>query len=175
LISLSDLKTGVIGLGAMGGPIARHLASEGLLASVWNRTTKKAEVLSTELGVTRKDSPLELAADCNVLLTCVSADEDLEAVLKLASPGLTPGDVVIDTSTVSPVLTRRLAEQLAQNSVGFVDAPVSGGVEGAVKGTLSVMAGGDFATFSRVCQFLKLFRPQSLIWGRWGRDRRPRL
>jgi 3-hydroxyisobutyrate dehydrogenase len=155
--SLSDLIAGVIGLGAMGGPIARHLASEGLLAGVWNRTTKKAEVLSAELGVTRKGSPSELAAECNVLLTCVSADEDLEAVLKLARPGLTPGDVVIDTSTVSPVLTRHLAEHLAQNSVGYVDAPVSGGVEGAVKGTLSVMAGGDFATYSRVLPVLEAF------------------
>jgi len=149
--------TGVIGLGAMGGPMARHLASQGLLSGLWNRTSRKADVLSAELGVARKDSPSELAADCNILLTCVSADEDLDAVLKLARPGLTPGDVVIDTSTVSPVLTRRLAEQLAQISVGFVDAPVSGGAEGAVKGTLSVMAGGDFATFSRVLPVLESF------------------
>jgi 3-hydroxyisobutyrate dehydrogenase len=154
---LSDLKTGVIGLGAMGGPMARHLASQGLLTGLWNRTAHKAEQLSAELGVACKDTPSELAADCNVLLTCVSADEDLDAVVKQAGPGLSAGDIVVDTSTVNPVLTRDLAGQLAQKSVGFVDAPVSGGVEGAVKGTLSVMAGGDFATFSRVLPILEAF------------------
>lgn len=154
---MSELKTGVIGLGAMGAPMARHLADRGFLAGIWNRTSKVAEALSAELGIARKESPSELAADCNVLLTCVSADDDLESVLDQARTGLNAGDAVIDTSTVSPVLTRRLAEQLAPIPVGFVDAPVSGGVEGAVKGTLSVMAGGDFATFSRVLPVLEAF------------------
>ena len=154
---MGNLNTGVIGLGAMGAPIARHLASQNLLAGVWNRTTRKAELLAVELGVRPEDSPAALAGRSNILLTCVSADDDLESVITQAKPGLKRGDVVIDTSTVSPVLTRRLAEQLDHMDVGFVDAPVSGGVEGAVNGRLSVMAGGDFATFSRVLPVLETF------------------
>jgi len=117
----------------------------------------KADTLASELGVVRADSPAELARQCNILLTCVSADKDLESVITQAMPGLEHGDVVIDTSTVSPVLTKHLAERLEQIAVGLIDAPVSGGVEGAVKGRLSVMAGGDFATFSRVLPVLESF------------------
>jgi len=116
-----------------------------------------ADTLASELGVVRADSPAELARQCNILLTCVSADKDLESVITQAMPGLEHGDVVIDTSTVSPVLTKHLAERLEQIAVGLIDAPVSGGVEGAVKGRLSVMAGGDFATFSRVLPVLESF------------------
>ncbi len=91
---MSELKTGVIGLGAMGGPMARHLAAAGLLAGVWNRTREKAEALAAELGVPVADSPAALASDCNVVLTCVSEDADLEAVLSACRPGLVDGDTV---------------------------------------------------------------------------------
>ena len=141
----------------MGAPMARHLASHGFLAGVWNRTTIKADTLAAELGVMRADSPAELAGQCSILLTCVSADKDLESVIAQVLAGLKHGDVVIDTSTVSPVLTKHLAERLERIAVGFIDAPVSGGVEGAVNGRLSVMAGGDFATFSRVLPVLESF------------------
>jgi len=154
---MSKLKTGVIGLGAMGAPMARHLASQGLLYGVWNRTTAKADSLAAELNTHSADSPAALATVCNVLLTCVSADEDLEEVIGRSVPGLRSGSVVVDTSTVSPAVTRQLAGHLAEMGVGWVDAPVSGGVEGAINGRLSVMAGGDFATFSRVLPILEAF------------------
>lgn len=145
-----ELKVGVIGLGAMGAPMARHLATAGLLAGVWNRTTDRATALAEELGVPAADGPADLAQSCNVLLTCVSADGDLEAVIHAALPGLVSGDTVIDTSTVSPTVTRTIAADLAERGIGYVDAPVSGGVEGARKGTLSVMAGGDSAEIERI-------------------------
>ena len=145
-----ELKVGVIGLGAMGAPMARHLATAGLLAGVWNRTTDRATALADELGVPAADGPAALAQSCNVLLTCVSADGDLEAVIHAALPGLVSGDTVIDTSTVSPTVTRTIAADLAERGIGYVDAPVSGGVEGARKGTLSVMAGGDSAEIERI-------------------------
>ncbi len=154
---MNDFRTGVIGLGAMGAPMARHLASHGFLAGVWNRTTIKADTLAAELGVMRADSPAELAGQCNILPTCLSANKDLESVIAQVLAGLKHGDVVIDTSTVSPVVTKHLAERLEHIAVGFIDAPVSGGVEGAVNGRLSVMAGGDFATFSRVLPVLESF------------------
>lgn len=156
------MKVGVIGLGAMGAPMARHLTAAGLLAAVWNRTAHRAVTLVEALADSPVDSPMHarkvqiandpeaLAAACNVVLTCVSADADLDAVLTAALPGLAPGDTVIDTSTVSPTLTRRLAGDLADRGIAFVDAPVSGGVEGARKGTLSVMAGGDSADIGRI-------------------------
>jgi len=151
------LKAGVIGLGAMGAPMARHLASQGLLFGVWNRTTSKANALAAELNTQSADSPAALATVCNVLLTCVSADEDLEEVVGRAVPGMRSGSVVVDTSTVSPAVTQELAAHLAEKGVGWVDAPVSGGVEGAINGRLSLMAGGDFATFSRVLPILEAF------------------
>lgn len=154
---MSELKTGVLGLGAMGAPMARHLASCGLLCGVWNRTTARAESLASELGVINAGSPAELAAISDVLLICVSADDDLRQVIAQSRPGLRQGMVVVDTSTVSPAVTTEQAEQMAEIGVGWVDAPVSGGVEGAINGRLSVMAGGDFANFSRVLPILEAF------------------
>ncbi len=154
---MSDLRTGVIGLGAMGAPMARHIASQGMLAGVWNRTGEKADALAVELGVMRASSPAELAENCNIVLTCVSADEDLEAVIAQLQTGLQRGTVLIDTSTVSPAVSKRMAQPLNVIGVNWVDAPVSGGVEGAINGKLSVMAGGDFATISRVLPVLEAF------------------
>ena len=150
-----QIKAGVIGLGAMGGPMARHLANIGVLSMVWNRTTARSLVLADELGVVSVDEPVQLAAGCNVILICVSADQDVLDVFEQILPGVQPGCVVIDTSTVSPITARQLAERLQEVGAGFVDAPVSGGVEGAQKGTLSVMAGGDSANISRIMPVLE--------------------
>jgi len=152
-----EIRAGVIGLGAMGAPMARHLAVAGLLAAVWNRTAAKAEALAGELGVTAAASPAQLAADCNVVLTCVSADADLLQVVEQLLPGLQAGSTVVDTSTVSPLTAQRMAEMLAGVPAGFVDAPVSGGVEGAINGRLSVMAGGESADISRIRPVLEAF------------------
>lgn len=149
-MSDQNIKTGVIGLGAMGAPMARHLAANGLLEGVWNRTGETARSLAAELDTHASQSAAGLAARCNVILTCVSADSDLLEVVEDFRPGLNPGDTVIDTSTVSPLTARAIAADLQTQSVAFVDAPVSGGVEGARNGTLSVMAGGDSADISRI-------------------------
>jgi 3-hydroxyisobutyrate dehydrogenase len=144
------IKAGVIGLGAMGAPMARHLADAGLLGMVWNRTAAKAEALAQEIGVTTADEPAQLASACNVILTCVSADQDLLDVIGQLLPGVQTGSVVVDTSTVNPATARQISASLLEAGADFVDAPVSGGVEGAKKGTLSVMAGGEFANISRI-------------------------
>ncbi len=147
---MTKLRTGVLGLGAMGAPMARHLQAAGLLTMVWNRTESVAQALAQELAVPVATDPAALAHACDVVLTCVSADADLESVLGQLEPGLSAGKVVLDTSTVSPGITRRLAAGLAEHGVEYVDAPVSGGVEGARAGTLSVMAGGDSTTLARI-------------------------
>jgi len=149
------IKAAVVGLGAMGAPMARHLADAGLLGMVWNRTGSKAEALAEETGVVAADELEHLATGCNVILTCVSADQDLLEVIGKLLPGVKPGSVVVDTSTVSPATARQVSASLLEAGAGFVDAPVSGGVEGAQKGTLSVMAGGDSANISRIMPVLE--------------------
>jgi 3-hydroxyisobutyrate dehydrogenase len=154
-MTVDELRVGVIGLGAMGGFMARNLATGGLLVKVWNRTRSRATTLAEELNVAVAESPAQLADDCNVILTCVSADQDLLDVVAQMLPAVHSGTVLIDTSTVSPVTAREISEILAGAEAGFVDAPVSGGVEGARKGTLSVMAGGDSANLSRIMPVLE--------------------
>ncbi|MGB7453043.1 MAG: NAD(P)-dependent oxidoreductase [Lysobacterales bacterium] len=150
-----QIRAGVIGLGAMGAPMARHLAHAGLLGMVWNRTTARAGAVAKETGVLVAESPEQLASVCNVILTCVSADQDLLDVIGQLLPGVKPGSILVDTSTVSPATARQVSVRLKEVGAGFVDAPVSGGVEGAKKGTLSVMTGGDSANISRIMPVLE--------------------
>jgi 3-hydroxyisobutyrate dehydrogenase len=147
---MTDLRTGVIGLGAMGAPMARHLSAKGFLQGVWNRTESKAAQLAAELGTWHAPSPAALAAKCDVLLVCVSRDQDLESVVEQCLPGLRSGSIVLDTSTVSPSATVALAAMLAGKGVHYADAPVSGGVEGAINGRLVAMVGAEPAIFSRI-------------------------
>ena len=140
---MSEAQTGWIGLGAMGAPMAAHLAAAGRLAGVWNRTATKAAAFAAEHGVDAAASAGDLAAGCGRLVICVAADRDLLEVIEAVADRLPAGAVVIDHSTVAPAAARRAAEQLAARDIGFLDAPVSGGVEGARKGALSVMVGGD--------------------------------
>lgn len=146
---------GFIGLGAMGAPMATNLNRAGALAAVWNRTRSKAEALAQELGLAVADSPAELARQVDVVFLCVSADEDLLAMVEAMQPGLRSGQVVVDTSTVKPDTARKAAELLVLQEVEFLDAPVSGGVEGARKGTLAMMVGGDTAALDQVRPLLE--------------------
>jgi 3-hydroxyisobutyrate dehydrogenase len=154
---MTELRTGVIGLGAMGAPMARHLSAKGFLQGVWNRTASKATQLSAELGTWHAESPATLAQKCDVLLICVSRDQDLESVVAQSLPGLRPGSVVLDTSTVSPSTTVTLAAELAKAGVEYVDAPVSGGVEGAINGRLVAMVGAELTTFVRIQPVIAAF------------------
>lgn len=141
---------GVIGLGAMGAPMARRLAQAGLLRGVWNRTPSRAQAVAADTGVAAAESPAALARLCRLLLISVSADADLEQVIERILPGAHAGLVVVDTSTVAPATARRAAARLAERGAGFLDAPVSGGVEGARDGRLVMMVGGDAAVLESV-------------------------
>jgi len=152
---IEQINAGVIGLGAMGAPMARHLAQAGFLTMVWNRNAAKSVQFAQQTGVVAADAPAHLAATCNVILTCVSADVDLLDVIGQLLPGIRPASVVCDFSTVAPSTARQVAESLDEAGAAFVDAPVSGGVEGARRGTLSVMAGGDSANISRIMPVLE--------------------
>lgn len=142
-------RVGFAGLGAMGAPMAKNLHRAGLLEAVWNRSSVKSRELATELGCKSPSSLADFAALVDVVVVCVSADADVRSVIEGLAPGLRKGALVIDCSTVSADTARWAEGFLAPRSVQFVDAPVSGGVEGAQKGTLAIMAGGDPAAFDR--------------------------
>ena len=127
--------------------MARNLHKAGLLEAVWNRGRDKALALGAELNVSAPASLEEFAGLLDVAVICVSADADVRAVIEGLAPGLAKGALVIDCSTVSADTARWAAEFLAGRGVRFVDAPVSGGVEGAKNGTLAIMCGGEPAAF----------------------------
>ncbi len=137
--------------------MARNLLRAGLQLTVHNRTREREEPLAA-LGTKRADSPAAAARDVEVVVVVVSDTPDVEAVLfgdEGVASGARPGCVVVDMSTISPDATREFGERLASSGVGFVDAPVSGGPEGAEQGTLTIMAGGSPDDFGRVRPLLE--------------------
>ncbi len=141
------MKAGLIGLGAMGQHMARNLHRAGVLAGTWNRTAAKSAAFAAETGTTAFDSPAALAAACDAIVTCVSADSDLLAVVDALLPALRKGSLVIDCSTVAADTARAAAARIASVGSAFIDCPVSGGVEGAKNATLAIMCGGDEDAF----------------------------
>ncbi len=137
------MKVGLIGLGAMGAGMADNLAKAGLLSAIYNRTEQKAKDLSCQLNIPFFKSAEELARHVNIILLCISADNDVLEIVKTITPSLQAHSIVVDMSTVSKETAIKAAVILASKQVEFLDAPVSGGVEGAKNGTLSVMVGGD--------------------------------
>jgi len=126
----------------MGIPMAKNLHKAGLLGAVWNRSRDKASTLATDTGCAAPDSLTDFARGLDAIVVCVSADADVRAVIEGFAPGLAPGTLVIDCSTVSADTARWAEQFLAARGARFLDAPVSGGVEGAQKGTLAIMTGG---------------------------------
>ena len=148
------MKTGVIGLGAMGAPMARNLHKAGYLKTVWNRTMATAQQLADELGVPVAADPAALAGQCELVVLSVSADDDLLEVMQTLLPGLHAGCVVLDTSTVSRETAIQAAALAQSAAADFLDAPVSGGIEGARQGTLAMMIGGEADVIERIVPVL---------------------
>ncbi len=147
---------GFIGLGAMGAPMAHNLCAAGWLVAVWNRSRKRRDSFVREHPVTAAASPARLAEQVRVVFTCVSADADLLEVIEQLAPGLGEGAVLIDCSTVSRGAAVVAAQQVAARGAAFLDAPVSGGVEGARQGTLAMMVGGEDRVLERVRPLLEV-------------------
>lgn len=162
------MKAGIIGLGSMGLPMARNLHRAGMLEGAWNRTRSKAEELAAETGCRAFASPAELAAACPVVITCVSADEDLLAVVDALRPTLAKGSIVIDCSTVAADTARAAARRLADVGSAFLDCPVSGGVEGAKNATLAIMCGGEAEAFERARPVLEALGRTIVLMGPSG-------
>jgi 3-hydroxyisobutyrate dehydrogenase len=145
----STFSVGFIGLGAMGAGMARNLHRKGLLAAVWNRTPDKAKAFAQETGSKAVATLAELAAASDVVVVCVSADRDVLDVVGALAPALRPGAIIVDCSTISADSAREAAALAQSSGVEFLDAPVSGGVEGARDGTLAIMVGGHAEAVER--------------------------
>ena len=153
------MKLAVLGLGTMGAPMAENLIKAGFEVTVHNRTRSREEPLE-QLGAGRAKSPAEAVAEAEIVLSCVSDTPDVESILLDAEQGaittLKPGSLVIDCSSIEPEATRRIARQFREKDIGFVDAPVSGGSEGAIHGTLTVMCGGSEEDYERAQPLLQV-------------------
>jgi len=143
------MRVGFIGLGAMGSHMARNLHRAGMLVGVWNRSPEKARSLAAELNTSAPDSLAGLAESADALVLCVSADQDVLDVVTALAPGVKPGTLVMDCSTVGSETARKSAEILAARQALFLDCPVSGGTEGARDATLAIMVGGTEDAFER--------------------------
>ncbi len=142
---------GFIGLGIMGRGMAHNLRKAGFDVRVWNRTAGRMDELIAA-GATAGGSPADVAAHSDITFICVSDTPDVQAVVlgeNGVMHGARPGSLVVDHSTISPLATQEMAARLAEKGVHMLDAPISGGSEGAAKGTLSIMVGGDAAQFDR--------------------------
>jgi 2-hydroxy-3-oxopropionate reductase len=148
------MKVGFIGLGAMGRPMALHLHAAGQELHVWARRPQTCAGLPATVHAT----PAALGAACEVVFTIITSSADVEGVA-LGEDGLihgmAPGSVLVDCSTIAPDVARRIAGRLAERGIAMLDAPVSGGEQGAIAATLAIMAGGDAAVLERVRPLLE--------------------
>ncbi|MDE2229816.1 MAG: NAD(P)-dependent oxidoreductase [Alphaproteobacteria bacterium] len=145
------MKVAFLGLGVMGYPMAGHLAKNGHLMTVYNRTTSRAEGWVKEYGGALRPTPAEAAADAEMVFACVGNDDDLRAVVtgpQGAFAGMKRGAIFVDHTTASAEVARELYKLARERGIGFLDAPVSGGQAGAQNGKLTVMVGGDEAVFA---------------------------
>jgi 3-hydroxyisobutyrate dehydrogenase-like beta-hydroxyacid dehydrogenase len=145
------LRVAFIGLGVMGYPMSGHLARSGHDVTVFNRTTAKADAWVKDYGGRAAPTPASAAEDCDVVLACVGRDGDVEAVTRGpngAFEAMKAGAVFVDHTTASAALARDLAGAAKDRGFGFVDAPVSGGEQGARNGKLTIMCGGSVADYA---------------------------
>lgn len=154
---MDKMRVGFIGMGIMGRPMSINLLKAGFDVTVYNRTPGRAQEV-VAAGAKEAASPSELAAATDYIITCVTGPEDVKEVILGPNGvihGVKPGSVVIDMSTISPEATREVAAALAEKQVHMLDAPVSGGDIGAIKGTLTIMIGGESKIVERCMPLFK--------------------
>lgn len=165
------MRIGFIGLGVMGFPMAGHLQAAGNDVVVFNRTTAKAEQWVERTGGALARTPGEAATGADVVITIVGNDDDVRAVVlgpNGALASMASGSTLIDHTTASATLAAELGSACAALDIGFIDAPVSGGQAGAENGKLTVMCGGDCATFDRVAPLLDAYAINATLIGPTG-------
>lgn len=153
-------KLAFLGLGVMGSPMAGHLAAAGHDVTVFNRTAAKAEAWVKAHGGNAADTPAKAAQGADIVMACVGNDDDLRAVClgpQGAFATMAKGSTFVDHTTVSASVTRELYVAAKANGIDFVDAPVSGGQAGAENGQLSIMCGGDQASYDRAEPIMNVY------------------
>lgn len=154
------MNIGFVGLGVMGFPMAGHLQEAGHRVRVYNRSPDKVRRWVGQYGGEMAATPREAAADATMVCVCVGNDDDVRSVVLGVDgvlAGLAAGGVLIDHTTASAEVALELSATTADCGIGFLDAPVSGGQVGAVKGALTIMVGGDSGTFARAEPVLKAY------------------
>ena len=165
------MNVAFIGLGVMGYPMAGHLAKAGHQVKVYNRTTAKAEGWAKEHKGSFGATPAEAAQGAEVVFVCVGNDNDLREVVcgeNGVLKGIAKGAILVDHTTASADIAREIAGLAADQGVGFLDAPVSGGQAGAENGVLSVMVGGDAGSFDIVSPIMDCYAKTSRLLGEAG-------
>ncbi len=159
-------RVGFIGVGVMGKPMCLNLRKAGFPLSIYARRPEAVQEV-VDAGATLVDSPAAVAQASDIVITMVTDSPDVEQVIlgpKGVLEGVRPGMVVVDMSTIAPATARKVGEACAERQVGFLDAPVSGGSQGAVAGTLTIMVGGERPTFERVLPvFAAVGRPENTL------------
>jgi 3-hydroxyisobutyrate dehydrogenase/2-hydroxy-3-oxopropionate reductase len=162
------MKIGVVGIGKMGRPIAARLIAAGHDVAICNRSDNAGVKALRDGGATVLGTPAELAAQTEVVLTALPTEDTVKQVYDDMAAVASNGQLYADHSTVSPGLNRHCAEILAKQGAGFLDAPVSGGPAGAEAGTLTVMVGGNEATFNRALPVFEAFGGKIRLCGGVG-------
>lgn len=167
-----------IGLGVMGYPMAGHLAKAGLTVRVWNRSTEKSQQWATEYPGTACQSIEEAVKGADFVMTCVGADKDLVAIYE-GSGGILahaqPGAVLVDHTTASARVAERLAEASRKAGMGFIDAPVSGGQQGAQNGQLTIMCGGNEPDYAKAGPLLQHYAKALNLMGPAGSGQKTKM
>ncbi len=154
------MKVAFLGLGAIGAPMARHLAREPFELSVWNRSAGKARSFALMHRVEAAKTPAEAVKGAEVVITCLPSSREVKSLLEGPDgilAGIENGSMFIDCTSGDPATSNEIANQLSSREIGFIDAPVSGGVKGADAGTLTVMCGGSEANIDRARPVLEAF------------------
>lgn len=150
-------RTAFLGLGVMGYPMAGHLAAAGHAVTVWNRTRTKSDAWAQHHDGAAAGEIAEAVAGAELVFMCLGDDPDVQAVSEAVLPALAPGAVMVDHTTASAELARKLAEAAEAAGAGFLDAPVSGGQAGAENGALSIMCGGEAEIFAKAAPVMQAY------------------
>jgi len=152
------LNVAFLGLGSIGRPMAKRIKEAGFPLTVWNRTANRATTFAKEIGAATAKTAADAARGADVVVTCLSTSLDVEQVVDSGLiAGLKAGSVLLDCTSGDPATSKRIAARLLEKKVAFIDAPVSGGVKGAIEGTLTVMCGGALADLDRVRPVIDAF------------------
>ena len=166
------MKIAFIGLGVMGYPMAGHLKKNGFDITVYNRTKSRAERWAIEYQSTQiANTPADAAKDADLVITCVGNDDDLYSVIAGESGAaltMKAGSTLVDHTTASAKIARKLAEELHSKGVQFIDAPVSGGEQGAINGQLTIMCGGEPEAFAKIQNIINCYARQTTLMGPIG-------